>query len=102
VRQGTTAAKIPNHVAAPVIRDRAALLRRLCRQKHATFVAGFDGARAEVLVEKVRDPRSGLLRGYTRNYTRAMVDGPNELRGRRVPVRLHVVPGRPVMATVAS
>jgi threonylcarbamoyladenosine tRNA methylthiotransferase MtaB len=100
VRQGTTAAKLPDHVAAPVIRDRAARLRRLCRQKQTAFVAGFDGAGAEVLVEKVRDPGSGLLRGYTRNYTRAMVDGPDALCGRRVPVRLHVEPGRPVMATV--
>jgi threonylcarbamoyladenosine tRNA methylthiotransferase MtaB len=63
-------------------------LRALCERKQYAFVRQFDGALAEMLVERTRDPRSGLLRGYTRNYTRVLLSGSETLVGRRVAVRL--------------
>jgi len=56
----------------------------------------------EVLVESTRDPETGALRGYTRNYLRAGLDGPDALMGRRVPVRLAVGGDARVRATVAG
>jgi hypothetical protein len=63
-------------------------LRALCDGKQRAFARQFDATLAEVLVERARDPRSGLLRGYTRNYTRVLLSGPDELAGRRVAVHL--------------
>ena len=90
VRTGTTAAKLDGRVATATIRDRAARLRALAERRRAEFARGFDGASAEVLVETTRDPATGRLRGYTRNYLRAALDGPDALMGRRVPVRLAI------------
>jgi len=49
-------------------------------------------------VETSRDPATGALRGYTRNYLRTRLDGPDAWRGRRVPVRLRIGPGAQVHA----
>ena len=77
-------------------------LRALGDRKRAAFARRFDGAAAEVLVESTRDPETGALRGYTRNYLRAGLDGPDALMGRRVPVRLAVGPDSAVRATVTG
>jgi threonylcarbamoyladenosine tRNA methylthiotransferase MtaB len=99
VRSGTTAAKLDGQVAPAEITARARRLRVTGERLRAAFAARFDGRRAEVLVESVRDPATGLLRGYTRNYLRALMDGPDEWMGRLVPVRLAVRPGARVRAT---
>jgi threonylcarbamoyladenosine tRNA methylthiotransferase MtaB len=102
-RTGTTAVKLPGHVAPEVIRARAARLRALGEHKRAAFAQRFDGTSAEILVENTRDPQSGELRGYTRNYLRASLEGGDALMGRRVPAVLAVdrrgrVDARPVAA----
>ena len=98
VRTGTTAAKLDGRVPPAVVRARAAALRKLCERKRVAFARGFDGADAEVLVENTRDPQTGRLRGYTRNYLRAQLDGPDALMGRRIAVRLAVDAGGQVVA----
>ena len=98
VRTGTTAAKLDGKVAPAVIRERAARLRTLMARKRADFAAGFAGVEAEVLVENTRDPQNGCLRGYTRNYLRAHLDGPDALMGRRIRTRLAVRGGGRVEA----
>jgi len=99
VRTGTTAAKLDGHVAPAAIRDRAARLRTLTTRKRNAFAARFTGRDGEVLVENTRDPQTGGLRGYTRNYLRAHLDGPDALMGRRIPARLAVQSGGRVDAT---
>ena len=102
VRSGTTAAKLDGRVPPATIAARASRLRALGDRKHAEFARRFDGAVAELLVESTRDRATGALRGYTRNYLRASLDGPDTLMGRRVRVRLAVEAGAAVRATVAS
>jgi len=94
VRTGTTAAKLDGHNPPAAIAGRARRLRALAERKRSAFAQRFDGAAAEVLVETSREPRSGALRGYTRNYLRVRLDGPDAWMGRRVPVRLRVRGGR--------
>jgi threonylcarbamoyladenosine tRNA methylthiotransferase MtaB len=101
VRSGTTAAKLDGKVAPAVIRARAGRLRTLCARKRAAFAQRFDGRAAEVLVENTRDPQTGELRGYTRNYLRAHLDGPDGVMGRRVTARLRVGAGGRVGAELA-
>jgi len=93
VRTGTTAAKLDGHVDPATIRARAGRLRALTTRKREAFARGFDGVPAEVLVETTRDRRSGRLRGYTRNYLRVELDGPDAWMARRRPVRLRVTAG---------
>jgi threonylcarbamoyladenosine tRNA methylthiotransferase MtaB len=102
VRTGTTAAKLDGKVAPAVVRARAARLRRAGDRKRARFAARFDGIEVEVLVENTRDPRTGRLRGYTRNYLRVHLDGPDALFGRRVPARIALGHGDRVEATVVA
>ncbi|MFN8543453.1 MAG: tRNA (N(6)-L-threonylcarbamoyladenosine(37)-C(2))-methylthiotransferase MtaB [Candidatus Binatia bacterium] len=102
VRNGTTAAKLDGHVAPPVIAARARQLRQIGERKHAAFAVAFDGAEADVLVESTRDPRTGALRGYTRHYLRARLDGPDAWMGDIVPVRLAVTPSGRVEARAAG
>src|SRR5262245_11603306 len=99
VRSGTTAAKLDGRQEPGTITARARALRALDQRKRTAFARRFDGADAEVLVETTRDPQSGRLRGYTRNYLRVRLDGPDAWRGKRVPVRLSVGPGSTVEAT---
>ena len=89
IRSGTTAAKLDGHLPPAVIKARAKQLRDLGAAQHAAFARRFDGTTAEVLVES-RDPRTGALRGYTRNYLRTQLSGPDAWIGRRVPVALRV------------
>jgi threonylcarbamoyladenosine tRNA methylthiotransferase MtaB len=102
VRTGTTAAKLDGKLGPPVIRARAERLRRLFDRKRAEFARRFDGVDAEVLVENSRDPQTGGLRGYTRNYLRAHLEGPDAIMGRRVPTRLEVAPGGRVNARLSA
>jgi len=102
VRTGTTAAKLDGHVAPAVIAARARRLRHWGVAARVAFARRFDAADAEVLVETTRDPQSGRLRGYTRNYLRAQLDGPDAWMGQRVPVRLRVgADGRPTAVAAA-
>lgn len=101
VRSGTTAAKLDGQQIPATIAARARLLRAACERKRGVFAARFDGAPAEVLVETTRDPQRGVLRGYTRNYLRAHLDGPDAWMGTVVPVRLRVTAGACVEADAA-
>jgi threonylcarbamoyladenosine tRNA methylthiotransferase MtaB len=98
VRTGTTAAKLDGHVSKGTIAVRARRLRSACERKRTEFAQGFHGTDAEVLVETTRDPQSGALRGYTRNYLRARLDGPDAWMGQTVLVRLRVASGARVEA----
>jgi threonylcarbamoyladenosine tRNA methylthiotransferase MtaB len=101
-RRGTTAAKFADHLPRAVVRRRAARLRALGGARHRTFLASLDGTHAEVLVERRRDPVTGRLRGYTRNYARVTLDGPDAWGGRRLAVRLAVGTTGDVTATVCA
>jgi len=102
VRSGTTAAKLDGRNPPAAIAARARRLRAVGERKRAAFARRFDGAEAEVLVETTRDPASGALRGYTRNYLRARLVGPDAWRGRRLRARLAVGPAGQVTAAVGA
>lgn len=86
-RSGTTAAKASDHVAPETIRTRAQALRRLGAAKRRAFAERCVGADLDVLVESTRDRDSGRLIGYSRNYARVLLDGPDTLFNSEVRVR---------------
>jgi len=81
-RSGTTAAKASDPLAAPIIRARAARLRRLGESKRVEFAQKFVGTRLHVLAESKRDRTTGHLVGYSRNYVRVLVRGGDDLMNR--------------------
>lgn len=85
-RRGTTAAKAVDHLPNEVIQRRARGLRQLGARQRRTFAEAQRDAVLEVLVEQRRDA-AGRLIGYSRNYVRAVLDGPDLLMNRIVRVR---------------
>jgi threonylcarbamoyladenosine tRNA methylthiotransferase MtaB len=75
VRAGTTAAKLPGKVAASEIKRRAGILRALGEDKRRRFAERFCGSQLKVLLEE--RGADGRLKGYSRNYIRVLVEGPD-------------------------
>jgi threonylcarbamoyladenosine tRNA methylthiotransferase MtaB len=86
-RSGTTAAKLGSHLRPQTVAARARALRRLGAAKRRAFAERFIGADLDVLVETTRDRETGRLVGYSRNYARVLLDGPDTLGNTEVRVR---------------
>jgi len=86
-RRGTTAAKAADHLAPETIRTRAQALRRLGEAKRRAFAQRFIGTELDVLVEATRDRGTGGMTGYSRNYVRVVLNGPDQLANTEVRVR---------------
>jgi threonylcarbamoyladenosine tRNA methylthiotransferase MtaB len=87
-RPGTEAAGLPAHLPARTITRRSRALRRLGREKGLEFTRRLVGSRQEALVLESRDGRSGLLAGVTGNYVEVLFEGPDDWKGRIVPVKV--------------
>ncbi len=90
-RPGTAAAAMPGHLPGDVKKTRSEQLRRLGEAKLAAFAARFVGRELEVVVEG--GWQGGRLKGLTRNYLEVRFEGPAELVGRCVMVRVVGVVG---------
>lgn len=73
-RPQTSAKGIMPKVAAAVIKQRAAILRSLGERKRDEFTQRFLGRELRVLVEKIRDKKTGLMRGVSQNYLPVLID----------------------------
>jgi len=91
VRKDTPAASFPGRVERRIIRERCERLHELGEQKRAAFQNSFTGKDENVLIEKVRDRKTGLLKGHTRNYILAFIDGGDELKNTLARVRLEAL-----------
>jgi len=87
-RPGTPAADYPDHIPDDIMKQRAAEMRALGREKQRTFWARQSGKLATVLVEGRRDRQSGLLKGMTGNYIPVLLHGKDTLMNQMVTVRL--------------
>lgn len=101
-RTGTTAAKLPGHVAPGRVKSRAQRLRKLGERKRADFARRFVGVDLLVLVENTPVPDSGRLSGYTRNYQRVELSGPSALRNREVSVTIVGAHGARLLGQLAA
>ena len=86
-RHGTSAARARDPVPRPLGAARAAALRALGEAKTRAFTAAHRGAALAVLVETRRDPETNLLVGYSRNYVRVLLDGPDTWMNTEVAAR---------------
>jgi threonylcarbamoyladenosine tRNA methylthiotransferase MtaB len=101
-RSGTTAAKLPQQVAAATIKRRAHHLRTLGERKRAAFARGFVGHTLPVLVEQRPARDDTWLDGYSRNYQRVRFRGAAALANREVMVRITRVDGTRLTGMIAQ
>ena len=97
VRAGTTAAKFGGKVAAGEIKQRAAVMRELGERKRVEFARSLLGTKLRVLLE---ERSAGRLTGYSRNYVRAMIEGPDDLINSEVEVEASLVQGAAVVGQI--
>ena len=100
VRAGTTAAKLPGKVASAEIKRRAGILRALGEDKRRRFVERFRGSKLKVLLEE--RGTDGRLKGYSRNYIRVLVEGPETLENDEVEVVASRVEGVALAGEIAG
>ncbi|HVO26972.1 MAG TPA: tRNA (N(6)-L-threonylcarbamoyladenosine(37)-C(2))-methylthiotransferase MtaB [Candidatus Margulisiibacteriota bacterium] len=101
-RSGTTAAKLPDHVAAATIRRRAVRLRILGERKRSAFARGFVGHTLPVLAEHGAAQHAAWLDGYSRNYQRVRFPGAAALANREVMVRISSADGARLTGMIAQ
>ena len=87
-RRGTVAATFGSHVPGNVKKQRARRMRELGIRKKNEFCAGFIGHHASVLIEEKLDSRTGLRRGFSRNYLPVAIAGADQFLNRELNVRL--------------
>ncbi|MHC4473011.1 MAG: tRNA (N(6)-L-threonylcarbamoyladenosine(37)-C(2))-methylthiotransferase MtaB, partial [Planctomycetota bacterium] len=85
-RRGTPAAEMRDRVMSREIRLRVAAADKEGRRLAREFARSRIGRRAEVLVESRRE--RGLLTGFSGRYVRVFLEGPDDLVGRVVPMRI--------------
>lgn len=76
-RPQTSAREIQPKVNGPLIKKRAAILRSLGAKKKETFTKRFLGKELRVLVEKIKDKKTGLMKGFSQNYLPVLIDKPD-------------------------
>ena len=88
VKEGTPAFNMGHEVPEYIARERSGELRKAALLSSYSYRAMFLGKMLPVLAENKRDSKTRLLTGYTDNYIKVLFDGPDELKGKIVPVRI--------------
>jgi threonylcarbamoyladenosine tRNA methylthiotransferase MtaB len=73
-RPQTLAQKIQPKVTESIKRERAAILRSLGAKKREGFTLRSLGKKLQVLVEKMKDKKTGLMTGFSQNYLPVLID----------------------------
>jgi len=89
-REGTTASKMPGHVAPDVKRERMQRMLDVARAARTTFMSRFAGSVMPVLWERAvgEDGGTPIWDGLTDNYIRVTARSPRDLRNRITAARL--------------
>jgi threonylcarbamoyladenosine tRNA methylthiotransferase MtaB len=83
-RPGTTAQKLYPKVPEKAKKERASILRNLSSKKREEFSLRFLGKKLDVLVEKGKDKRTGLRKGFSNNYLPVLLENNDSSVGGRV------------------
>jgi threonylcarbamoyladenosine tRNA methylthiotransferase MtaB len=73
-RPQTSAKDIKPKVTESVKKQRASILRSLSTKKREEFTRRFLGKELQVLVEKIKDKKTGLMKGVSHNYLPVLID----------------------------
>ncbi|MCC3145398.1 tRNA (N(6)-L-threonylcarbamoyladenosine(37)-C(2))-methylthiotransferase MtaB [Halanaerobium sp. Z-7514] len=87
-REGTPAYKMDNKVNGNIIKKYSKKLRELNQSLMKEYQAKFLGQSKKVLIEEERDQQTGLLTGYTDNYLKVLLAGPDKIKNTLTEVEL--------------
>lgn len=87
-RPGTAADRFPDDVPPRAKEERVNILRQLGAKLSSNFQTASLGKKKKVLIEGRRDKRNGLLTGYSDDYLKVWIDGPDELMNRLLEVKV--------------
>jgi threonylcarbamoyladenosine tRNA methylthiotransferase MtaB len=87
-REGTPAAKMPDHCNPSEINARKKELEFTAMETSLRYKTSFIGRNINILVEGKKDKKTGKLCGHSDRYIKALFDGINELRNNIVNVRV--------------
>ena len=73
-RPGTAAQKLYPQVPEKIKKERASILRNLSSKKREEFALRFLGKKLDVLVEKAKDKKTGLRKGFSKNYLPVLLE----------------------------
>jgi threonylcarbamoyladenosine tRNA methylthiotransferase MtaB len=73
-RPGTAAQKLYPQVPEKIKKERASILRNLSSKKRSEFTLRFLGKKLDVLVEKTKDKKTGLMKGFSNNYLPVLLE----------------------------
>ncbi len=102
VRPGTPASSLPNQVKPEIIHKRAELLRKLGQKKRMEFYNRFLNKEVEVLIETKRDPKTGLLKGISRNYIPVLFEGSDDLQRRCLKIKICDIQGKEIFGEICA
>lgn len=80
IRKGTPAAEMSAQVPDEVKKYRSTVLKALAAAKAEEFKNQQIGKAYNILVERTRDKKSGMLKGMTDNYLTVLLDGDDSLK----------------------
>lgn len=87
-RKGTPAASYPDQITPSVSSERSKEMIALGEELSRTFRQRMIGKHKEVLIEESREGENNLLAGFTDNYIRVLIDGPDTAINEVLPVKL--------------
>lgn len=79
-RKGTIADKMPNQVTQEEKKRRVNLIQQISDEKLNKFLINNLNTENEVIIEKNRDKKTGLLKGVTKNYINVLIDGSDDFK----------------------
>ena len=87
-RKGTVADNLPNQVDDMEKKRRVNLIQEIADKKHNEFLQRNINSENEVIIEKNRDKKSGLLKGVTKNYINVLIDDKDNYKDKLVKVKI--------------
>ena len=87
-RKGTIADKLPNQVDDIEKKRRVSIIQEIADKKNKEFLERNINNENEVIIEKNRDKKTGLLKGVTKNYINVLIDDKDEYKDKLVKIKI--------------
>lgn len=88
-RKGTIADKLPNQVNDVEKKKRVSIIQEISDRKNTEFLQRNINSENEVIIEKNRDKKTGLLKGVTNNYINVLIDDKDNYKDKLVKVKIN-------------
>ncbi len=90
-RKGTPAATYPDQVTPSVSVERSKEMISIGEELSRSFRLRMIGKHKEVLIEESREGENNILAGFTDNYLRVLIDGPDTAINKVLPIKLTAI-----------